>query len=106
MVNNSLSTVYYQWQEVCIERVHITVEPSEGYIGNLYVIVNVFYNYHYCNYNYNKHYSFIVPDGVGHCELIIRPLLAGDIVVDLHCIILHRSQPLVMCIRATAQVSP
>ena len=36
----------------------------------------------------------------------MKPLLAGDIVVDLHCVILHRSQPLGMCIKATAQVSP
>ena len=35
----------------------------------------------------------------------MRPLLAGHIMVDLHCIILHRSQPLVMCVRATSQVS-
>lgn len=46
-----------------------------------------------------------VPDGVGHCELIMRPLLAGNIMIDLHCTILHRSQPLVMCVRATAKVS-
>ena len=47
----------------------------------------------------------IVPDGVGHCEVIVKPLLAGDLMVDLQCIILHRGQPLVMCVRASAQVS-
>lgn len=58
VVNNSLSTVYYQWHELCTERVHIRMEPSQGYIGN-YVMcsMNVFRNYHYCNciYNYIIH---------------------------------------------------
>ena len=49
MINNSLSSVYYQWQEVCVENVHIRMEPSEGHIGNPYVAtmqyVNRFHNH-------------------------------------------------------------
>ena len=31
--------------------------------------------------------------------------MAGAVSVDLNCTITHRSQPLVMCVRATAEVS-
>ncbi|XP_065893988.1 uncharacterized protein [Dysidea avara] len=41
--------------------------------------------------------------GVGYCEVLIRPLVAGAVSVDLNCTITHRSLPLVMCVRASAK---
>ena len=42
--------------------------------------------------------------GVGYCELLIRPLVAGAVSVDLNCTITHHSLPLVMCVGAIAKV--